>query len=97
MHDFVSMLCFAAIVAPIWAMAALVDRPLLARVGAARVILQQVDGKPSHAAVSSIQRAALADLLKDFSGCSEGRAYLAEQIAAIQWAGDDALALSNCF
>ena len=76
-------------------MAALVDSSFVARVGAARVVVQQAAGTASHAVVSSIQRAALADLLQNFTGCAQGRAHLAEQIASIQWAGDDGVSLLN--
>ena len=72
---------------------AAVPRPILARIGATRLLLQEVSATAAHKDVSALQKAALEQLLADHSLGAEQRAALAEDLIKIQWHGQDGLAL----
>ena len=68
-------------------------RSLLARLGAARLVLQEAVGSSTHSAVSALQRDALLDLLGKCSLSAEGRATLGEEVVKLPWAGTDVSAV----
>jgi len=70
-------------------------RQLSARLGAARLVLKDAVGSPTHTAVSALQRDALVDLLGKSDLSSEGRASLGEQVVQLQWAQQDVSAILN--
>ena len=73
------------------------SRELSARIGAVRICLADAKGTPVHDRVSSLQRAALADILqREQPLLSAGaKASVAEQLLQIDWAGQDGAFVLN--
>ena len=69
------------------------DRLLRARLGAARLLLEEQNGKPSHAAISKVQAAAVRDLVSRASLNPEEQAEIAGMVAQLQWHGTDGVAI----
>lgn len=59
-----------------------------ARIGAARLVLEQVRGQPAHEHISRLQCAALCELFEQVAPSAEERAELASKIIGFHWAGD---------
>ena len=72
---------------------ATVPKSIRARVGAARVILEQNEGKASHPAISRVQASALADLLTHQELSPAARAAIAEAVCMMKWHDGDSFAL----
>lgn len=60
-----------------------------ARIGAARIVLEAAQGKPTHEQVSAIQRAALEDILGRATLSAQAIAAISELIVQISWHGQD--------
>ena len=65
------------------------DRQVRARVGAARLLLQDLVGSPSHAVISHMQCAATCAVLEQAQLSAENRADMATTVLEVQWHGQD--------
>ena len=65
------------------------ERPLRARLGAAKLLLQEHVGKASHQPMSRLQRDAVQDLLKAWSSDAGTRAEISELLLQVPWFGED--------
>ena len=77
------------------AMAALIPRGIMARIGAVRVVLEQVKGTSTHAAISKLQRDAMIDLLGRQVLDVDTKASVSTELLQAQWAGDDHVVILN--
>lgn len=66
------------------------ERQIRARLGAARIVLEQVAGTATHAAVSQVQAAAVCEVLMSQPTSAELRAGLCSTVVEMKWHGDDA-------
>ena len=67
-----------------------VPRDIRARLGTARLILSEHDGRPSHAAISRVQASAIVDLLQRSDLVPSMRADILDVVCQMKWHGDDA-------
>lgn len=68
-------------------------RCVSARLGAARLVLHEHVGKPTHAGVSKLQLAAMAEVLSEGELSATERADLSNAALACEWHGQDAMAV----
>jgi hypothetical protein len=68
-------------------------RRVSGRLGAARLVLHEHVGKPTHAGVSKLQLAAMAEVLSEVTLSATERADLSNAALACEWHGQDAMAV----
>ncbi len=73
------------------------DRQLRARLGAAKLVLKDHLGQPTHEAVSSLQRAAVCELLAKAKLSATERADLAQVALGCDWHGHDGRSVLAAF
>lgn len=62
--------------------------PVLARIGAARLVLEQVRGQAAHEHISRLQCGALCELFEKAALSAEERAEVASKVIGLAWAAD---------
>ena len=66
------------------------ERQVRVRLGAIRLVLEEQTGQPTHQAISTLQAAALAELLQEEPLSAATAADLATEVAKLAWHGNDA-------